>query len=285
MELIFKKGRGWRAFAATAIGNRHATNDDSFIIGAKKSGVVAAVCDGVSEHFCALEASKAAARYLERKKRRILNETKKHGWKAGKVILEEAQRKVKRGETTATIAVIDLENMQLHTWNVGDSYGYLIREGSERMLIEEHTGRLFDFTTFMRKDIDINLWHVRDALEKMRQNPSQSSHIICSSLRPVAKENVGLEIISYNGKTILPENESMLQPITLEKNDVVLLTSDGLSDYLEEIIVNYNIDILREIRRELIIEKNPDYIIDLMEVANEFKGDDVTFIAIIIDHL
>ena len=294
MQLVKMQKKGCRIFAGRTIGRKHATNDDNFGISTPwigkwipwfGKGIVVGVYDGVSGGICSSDASKDVAKWMERKSGHILRKTRKHGWKAGRPFLEKMRKKVKwGGETTATVAVIDLEEKQLHTFNVGDSYGYLIREGKERLLTEEHTTRLFDTTNERRKDVKLDLWNVQEAMEILRKEGELfNAGLIVSSISPVPPEE-SMRTISYNGITAVQENEGILKPVGLEIGDFILLVTDGLSDYFEYVI-ECAPGILQDIRNRIIVENDPEHMLRLMKAADRYKGDDATFIAVVIDHL
>ena len=286
-KLHFKEGKGWRAYAATMRGKTHKINDDAFFIMPMEEGIVAAVCDGVSGARHGRKASHAVVHRIEEKEEWILKQARK-GWRAGENLLEDARSAIKKGETTIILAVIDLENGKHHVWNVGDGHGYLIRGKRERILTEEHTPRLFYPDPYeggyKRSKLKVKLWDVK----KTAENCGEMQNIILSCLQPGNKK---IGIISYNGRTDIHKNNKLLKPLTVRKNDIFLLTTDGLSDYIDYCLKNEERDIsegpniLQDIRRKILIENNPEYMLELMEKANAFKGDDATFVAVVLDKI
>jgi serine/threonine protein phosphatase PrpC len=231
------KTRGW---AATDVGLKRDHNEDSYLCN-QELGLYA-VADGMGGHLGGERASRLAVEILEREMTAKLPAAaagdgvpaamREATRLAAQTIYDEAQRRPELSGMGTTLTATYLGDEQLVVCHVGDSRAYLYRDGKARQLTEDHS--------WVQQQIRAGLIAPEDA--------------IVSRFRNVITRSVGFE----------PQVEPDLLTVPLELGDVVLLCSDGLSNYLDE----------AEIARELTEHFYGEAGQALIDLANDRGGDD-----------
>jgi serine/threonine protein phosphatase PrpC len=230
------KTRGW---AATDVGLKRDHNEDSYLCN-QELGLYA-VADGMGGHLGGERASRLAVEILERemtgKLAGIAGDAVAPAMReatrlAAQNIYDEAQRRPELSGMGTTLTAAYFREEQLVLCHVGDSRAYLYRDGKARQLTEDHS--------WVQQQIRAGLIAPEDA--------------IVSRFRNVITRSVGFE----------PQVEPDLITVPLELGDVVLLCSDGLSNYLDE----------EEIGRELTEQFYGEAGQALIDLANDRGGDD-----------
>jgi serine/threonine protein phosphatase PrpC len=231
------KTRGW---AATDVGLKRDHNEDSYLCNPELG--LFAVADGMGGHLGGERASRLAVEILEREMTaKLPAATPGEGVAAAmreatrlaaQTIYDEAQRRPELSGMGTTLTATHFGGEQLVVCHVGDSRAYLYRDGKARQLTEDHS--------WVQQQIRAGLIAPEDA--------------IVSRFRNVITRSVGFE----------PQVEPDLLTVPLELGDVVLLCSDGLSNYLDE----------AEIARELTEQFYGEAGQALIDLANERGGDD-----------
>jgi PPM family protein phosphatase len=152
--------------------------------------------------------------------------------KAATAIYNEAQGQPERSGMGTTLTAAFFQDNQLNICHVGDSRAYLHREGKVRQLTEDHS--------WIQEQIRAGLIEPEDAM--------------VSRFRNIITRSVGFE----------PTVEPDLITLPVEAGDLLLLCSDGLSNYLDE----------KEIAEVLNAHAPEEVGSALVDMANERGGDD-----------
>jgi serine/threonine protein phosphatase PrpC len=152
--------------------------------------------------------------------------------KAATAIYNEAQGQPERSGMGTTLTAAFFQEHEVNICHVGDSRAYLHRGGRVRQLTEDHS--------WIQEQIRAGLIEPEDAM--------------VSRFRNIITRSVGFE----------PTVEPDLITLPMESGDLLLLCSDGLSNYLDE----------REIA-EVLSARAPEEVGSiLVDMANERGGDD-----------
>jgi len=229
--------------AQTHIGKR-GSNEDTAFLAKIEDEVVLGVFDGLGGHANGGEASAAAVTTIETF---VKANPKNPDLTSALLIAQDKVREVpqdelgKRPDTTAVIAKVSDNIATIH--NIGDSRAFLIRNGKLYIITRDHTG----FTDTLHKD---NLEFLsgffnRSKLDKLkkpegfRADDSYADYteeyytFTMQELR-----NMGSSLIKDSFLAItrsvaqdkdIPIDEFQIE---LENNDIQLLCSDGIHDYL-----------------------------------------------------
>jgi PPM family protein phosphatase len=240
------KTRGW---ATTDVGLKRDHNEDSYLCNEQLN--LYAVADGMGGHLGGERASRLAIEILEREMESKLGQLGSEPGAAAaeamrdatrlaaQSIYEEAQKRPELSGMGTTLTAAFVQDEQLTVCHVGDSRAYLYRDGKARQLTEDHS--------WVQQQIRAGLIAPEDA--------------IVSRFRNVITRSVGFE----------PQVEPDLLTVPLELGDVLLLCSDGLSNYMDEG------EIAEELTRHFYGEAGQA----LIDLANERGGDDnITVIAV-----
>ncbi len=152
--------------------------------------------------------------------------------KAATAIYNEAQGQPERSGMGTTLTAAFFQDSQLNICHVGDSRAYLVRSGRVRQLTEDHS--------WIQEQIRAGLIEPEDAM--------------VSRFRNIITRSVGFE----------PTVEPDLLTLPVEAGDLLLLCSDGLSNYLDEPEI-----------AEVLAARAPEEVgAALVDMANERGGDD-----------
>ena len=192
-----------KAGAASDVGRVRDVNEDRYLVSER----IFAVCDGLGGHQAGEVASETAAHALENAFTEptvaCLIEAVQEANRAIWEIAQEQPDKRGMGTTLTAVAVVEQEGeRQLALINVGDSRGYLLRDGELTQLTEDHS-------LVAEMERDGRLTH-----EEARVHPQRAVITRALGLEPDVEIDQ-LEVIPYRG-------------------DRLLLCSDGLTNEIAD---------------------------------------------------
>ncbi len=253
--------------ALTHPGMKGKNNEDSFGVAAFSQGwlgarpiLLAVLSDGIGGHRAGEVASELAVEQISR----VVQESdgrnptevlRQAVQSASQVIREQAARSSEHTGMGATCACAWVVGDQLYTASVGDSRLYLLRGGRIQRLSTDHT--------WIQEALELELIKP----EQAKGHPNQ--HVIRRYLGSPNPPEVDFRLRAREGE----DDESALanQGLRLAPGDLLLLTSDGLTDLVsdEEICAAYQAKTAEEAGRELI------------DLANARGGhDNITLVAV-----
>ncbi|MCS6906112.1 MAG: Stp1/IreP family PP2C-type Ser/Thr phosphatase [Bacteroidia bacterium] len=228
--------------ALTDIGKKRQNNEDAHIEFQSINGMVFVVCDGLGGHAAGEYASYLATQAIKKKLNEVYYENPYQALEqsicfANQTIFEISFETESHFQGMATTVVAALyRSSTFYIANVGDSRAYLFSQKKLQQLTKDHT--------FLQELIDQGM-----------PIPKERSSLL--SYRNSLRRCVGFH------KTVVPQIRQ--EAIKLQKEDILLLCTDGLTDMLldEEIEA-----ILRE-KKDIETKANL-----LIHQANEKGGND-----------
>jgi serine/threonine protein phosphatase PrpC len=228
-------------FAKTDVGKVRSANEDYFLsekITANEFLFI--VADGMGGHQAGDVASKLASetfsdtyKILRKKNTAIMESLELAIKKANIVVFEKAAADIEKRGMGTTFSVMIIANMKAFIAHVGDSRVYLIRKNKIKKITTDHS--------FVEKLVEEG----RISPEEARDHPQKN--VLYMSLG--ARENFSPE---------------MLNAITLEDGDALIMCSDGLSNMVTD-----------EILMEIVMDAYPeDAANTLVKLANVNGGAD-----------
>jgi serine/threonine protein phosphatase PrpC len=228
-------------FAKTDVGKVRSANEDYFLsekITANEFLFI--VADGMGGHQAGDVASKLASetfsdtyKILRKKNTAIMESLELAIKKANIVVFEKAAADIEKRGMGTTFSVMIIANMKAFIAHVGDSRVYLIRKNKIKKITTDHS--------FVEKLVEEG----RISPEEARDHPQKN--VLYMSLG--ARENFSPE---------------MLNAITLEDGDALIMCSDGLSNMVTD-----------EILMEIVMDAYPeDAAHTLVKLANVNGGAD-----------
>ncbi len=237
----------------TDLGKIRKNNEDNYILVEKKGLVVIGVIDGVGGYEGGEIAAELCKKSIEQNFEqetdwRLLAEKKllAISIKANNLIYDERHKnsKLDRMSCVMSFAVLDQEHEVLHYAHVGDTRGYIYRNGELTKFTHDHS-----FVGYLEEDGTIQ---EEDAMCHPRRN----------------------EISKLMGDRLLSEtNEAYIEIgcYSFYANDIVLFCSDGLTDLVRKS------EIEKILSQTILLEKKAQLLVDL---ANEMGGKDNITVAL-----
>lgn len=235
-------------YALSDVGRKRQHNEDSYLI-SEEVGLFA-VADGMGGHRAGEKASRMAVDHLQQAltlprrgatRDEVLGLLQHAMFSTGAAIYDAAQSDPDLAGMGTTLTAVFLHGMRAYVAHVGDSRAYLYRDGKIEQITMDHS--------WVAEQVKAGLLTEQEAKE------SRFRHIITRS--------VGFEREVQVDGTICP----------VQAGDVLLLCSDGLSNYLEE-------SDLCEVLSQHVYREAPQLLVDL---ANARGGDDN--ITVVLIHL
>ncbi len=194
-----------KVYAITDIGKVRPINEDSFYL-PEVNEPFCAVADGMGGHNAGEVASATAIRTFAEAMRQSgkVNATAIHEavLKANAAVYDEAKRDVSKYGMGTTFTALVADGRRIHIAHVGDSRAYLLHEGAISRITQDHT--------LVEEMVSKGLITEREA----RIHPKRN--LITRALG--TQENVEVDLIQLD----------------VRKDEVLLLCSDGLSNYVSE---------------------------------------------------
>lgn len=176
---------------------------------------------------------------------------------ANKAVYKEARQNMSKDGMSSTISMAVICNNKLYVANVGDSRVYLIREGQTRQITVDHT--------FAEEKIRQGVL----TPERAYSHPSAEAITRSIGFEPQVLIDMGLYLMS--GKE---DGEQALtnQGLRLEKNDVIVVCSDGLikntrenngrhyveSEEISKIVLQYHAEEAAKVLVDLAVGRDVD---------------------------
>lgn len=191
------------------IGRKRTANEDYYGLFSGNFGTLIVVCDGMGGHKGGAFASRLAVETIKFHFERLpdefnpTEELRNALIKANKNILEKASESEELKEMGSTAVVLLIKGHNAYYAHIGDSRIYLIREGKIHQLTKDHS--------LVQQLVDSGIINQENAKNHPQKN------VITRSLGSSDKNQ--------------PE---IAEPITIFKNDIFILCTDGLTGYLSD---------------------------------------------------
>ena len=239
------------------IGSRE-EQQDSYIIKSSRKSIFAAVCDGIGGLMHGKIASQTAANTLLELYRGNPSVPPNFLFPQAVERMDQAvceQVHEKNGEVAAssgsTVVAVVVSGHEMFWLSVGDSRIYHIRNRNIQQITRDH-----NYTRYLNE-----LLAAGEINEE--QYRREASH--------------GSALTSFIGMGNVKQYDFNSVPVQLEKGDILLLTSDGLTNALND---NEILDILSDSKN---IRKMADSLLENVEYKNCLHQDNTTFILIYIN--
>ena len=240
-----------KGFARTDIGKARDMNQDYYYIPSSENDLqIYILADGMGGYNGGEIASKLAVQTvrdyiennfdkIEHTKEEILNMIKKSMENANSVVYEESKKDDNLQGMGTTLDVCFIYNNKIYIGHVGDSRVYLIRKEIARKITKDHS-------------------YVQQLVEDKKITREEAEH------HP--KKNMLLKALGCTSYV-----EPDIRARNIEKDDIFLMCSDGLTNMVEE---SKMYEVVEQYK-----EKAPEILVNL---ANDAGGDDnITVITII----